>query len=31
MEFKRGGLRLSVNWPLSAAADSAAWLRELLR
>ena len=31
MEFKRGGLRVSVSWPLSAAADSAAWLRELLR
>lgn len=30
-EFKRGGLHVSMNWPVSAAADSAAWLRELLR
>jgi transposase len=31
LEFKRGGLGVSVAWPISAAGDCAAWLRELLR
>ena len=31
LEFKRGGLGVSVAWPVSAAGDCAAWLRELLR
>jgi len=31
LEFKRGALGVSVTWPLSAAADCAAWLREVLR
>lgn len=31
LEFKRGALGVSVAWPVSAAVDCAAWLRELLR
>ncbi|MEB0113695.1 transposase [Variovorax sp. RTB1] len=31
LEFKRGALGMSVTWPVSAAADCAAWLREVLR
>jgi transposase len=31
LEFKRGVLGVSVTWPVSAAADCAAWLREVLR
>jgi transposase len=31
LEFKRGALGVSVAWPVSAAGDCAAWLRELLR
>lgn len=31
LEFKRGALGVSVRWPVSAAADCAAWLREVLR
>lgn len=31
LEFKRGAIGVSVTWPLSAAADCAAWLREVLR
>ncbi|CAN7725106.1 transposase [Variovorax sp. LjRoot290] len=31
LEFKRGALGVSVTWPVSAAADCAAWLREVLR
>ncbi len=31
LEFKRGALGVSVIWPVSAAADCAAWLREVLR
>ncbi|MDM0072696.1 transposase [Variovorax sp. J31P207] len=31
LEFKRGALGVSVTWPVSAAVDCAAWLRELLR
>lgn len=30
-EIKRGALLVSVNWPVSAAGECAAWLRELLR
>src|SRR6218665_3066595 len=30
LEFKRGALGVSVAWPVSAALDCAAWLRELL-
>ena len=31
LKFKRGTLGVSVTWPGSAAADCAAWLREVLR
>jgi len=31
LEFKRGAIGVSVTWPVSAAADCAAWLREVLR
>ncbi|WP_159274054.1 IS66-like element accessory protein TnpA [Variovorax boronicumulans] len=31
LEFKRGTLGVSVTWPVLAAADCAAWLREVLR
>jgi transposase len=31
MELKRGALDVRVTWPISAAADCAAWLREVLR
>jgi len=31
IELKRGALGVNVLWPLSAAGDCAAWLRELLR
>ena len=31
IELRRGATVVKVNWPLSAAADCAAWLRELLR
>ncbi|BEP57113.1 MULTISPECIES: transposase [unclassified Variovorax] len=31
LEFKRGALGVSVTWPIAAAADCAAWLREVLR
>lgn len=31
MELKRGATTVVVNWPSSAAAASAAWLREILR
>ena len=31
LEFKRGVLGVSVTWPVSAAADCAAWVREVLR
>lgn len=31
LEFKRAALGVSVTWPVSAAADCAAWLREVLR
>ena len=31
LELKRGALGVSIVWPVSAATDCAAWLRELLR
>ena len=31
VEFRRGALTMKVTWPVSAAADLAAWTRELLR
>lgn len=31
IELQRGGTAIKVAWPASAAADCAAWLRELLR
>ena len=31
VELKRGALGVSVIWPISAAADCAGWLRELLQ
>ena len=31
IELRRGAMSVNVAWPLAAAADCAAWLRELLR
>ena len=31
LELRRGATMVKVGWPLAAAADCAAWLRELLR
>ena len=31
IELRRGAVSLSVTWPVSAAAELAAWTRELLR
>lgn len=31
LELRRGATVVKVGWPLAAAADCAAWLRELLR
>jgi transposase len=31
IELRRGATTVKVAWPLAAAADCAAWLRELLR
>jgi transposase len=31
LELKRGALGVSVTWPISAATECAAWLREVLR
>ena len=31
IELRRGATMVKVGWPLAAAADCAAWLRELLR
>lgn len=31
LEFKRGTIGVSVTWPVSAAANCGAWLREVLR
>jgi transposase len=31
VELRRGAVTMKVSWPVSAAADFAAWTRELLR
>ena len=31
IELRRGTTTMSVTWPIAAAADCAAWMRELLR
>jgi transposase len=31
IELRRGAVTMKATWPLSAAADFAAWTRELLR
>jgi transposase len=31
IELVRGGVHVKISWPLSAAAQSATWLREVLR
>ena len=31
VELRRGALTMKIAWPMSAAADFAAWTRELLR
>jgi transposase len=31
VELRRGSLTMKIAWPMSAAADLAAWTRELLR
>ena len=31
LELKRGAIGVSVTWPISAAAECATWLREVLR
>lgn len=31
VELRRGAVTMKVNWPVSAAADFAAWTRDLLR
>ena len=31
IELQRGGTAVTVTWPASAAAECAAWMRELLR
>lgn len=31
VELRRGATTMTINWPASAAADFAAWTRELLR
>jgi transposase len=31
IELRRGAVTMKVTWPVSAAADFAAWTRELLR
>lgn len=31
VEIKRGAMAVRINWPLSASAQCAAWLRELVR
>ena len=31
IELRRGGTAITVTWPSSAAAECAAWMRELLR
>ena len=31
VEFRRGGITVKLSWPMSAAMDLSAWMRELLR
>lgn len=31
IELRRGGITVKLNWPMSAAMDLSAWMRELLR
>ena len=31
MELRRGATSMTITWPTTAAADCAAWMRELLR
>ena len=31
VELRRGATTMTITWPVSAAADFAAWMRELLR
>lgn len=31
MELRRGATSMTITWPVAAAADCAAWMRELLR
>jgi len=31
MELRRGATTMTISWPAAAAADCAAWMRELLR
>jgi transposase len=31
IEIKRGAVAITVAWPMGAAAECAAWMRELLR
>jgi len=31
VELRRGAISMTINWPTSAAAEFAAWTRELLR
>ncbi|WP_349745363.1 IS66-like element accessory protein TnpA [Roseateles cavernae] len=31
VELRRGAIAMTINWPTSAAAEFAAWTRELLR
>ena len=31
IELRRGATAMKITWPIAAAADCAAWMRELLR
>ena len=31
VELRRGGITIKLSWPMSAAMDLSAWMRELLR
>ena len=31
VELRRGGITVKLSWPMSAAMDLSAWMRELLR
>ena len=31
VELRRGAMAMKITWPISAAADFAVWMRELLR